>query len=172
MAYISLRLHGNALLYSRGMVSNLSRSSLDYSRVTKRLFLGTNHCCTIKFDKELLKKGVTLDISLEGEMIDRALGIESQLWLPVKDEMAPSLRVLLIGVAAMQATINAKGVVYVHCHYGMGRGPTLVCAYLIAEMGLTVDEAIAYLVRRRPIVALEESQVRVLRQFEKRCRAL
>lgn len=47
------------------------------------------------------------------------------------------------------AVKNGKGVL-VHCVFGVSRSSTLICAYLIAKKGLTVQQAIAAVKDKRP----------------------
>ncbi len=44
------------------------------------------------------------------------------------------------------------GAVYVHCLAGISRSPTIVAAYLIHSLGMTVEEALAHIRERRPII--------------------
>jgi len=139
----------------------------EFNKITPNIYLGTNICCKTHFDAKLLKKGVTLDVSLEGERVDRPNGVNYFLWVPTRDHTAPSIAKLSMGVHAMREAIDAGEKVYVHCKNGHGRAPTMVCAYLIAEKGMGVDEAIAYIKKRRPEVHLEPSQSKRLRAWAK-----
>ncbi len=127
-------------------------------------------CCQTHFDKKLLAKGVTLDVSMEGERVDRPQGIDYYLWLPTRDHTAPSMRKLAMGVTAMREAITADEKIYVHCKNGHGRAPTMVAAYFIKERGMTVEEAIAYIKKKRPEIHIEPSQQKRLQQWERACR--
>lgn len=137
-------------------------AQFNYNRITPQIYLGTNMCCQMDFDRVLLAKGVTLDISLEGERIDRPNGIRYYLWLPTRDHTAPSLEKLSMGVHAMDVAIRAGEKVYVHCKNGHGRGPTMVAAFLVKSRAMTVDEAIAFVKARRPEIHIEPSQYKRL----------
>ena len=48
--------------------------------------------------------------------------------------------------------LKGGGAVYVHCLMGMSRSPTLVAAYLMKTHDMSAEEALTFLVERRPIV--------------------
>ncbi len=60
----------------------------EYNKILPSVFLGTNQCCIVHFKKELIRKGITADLSLESEKLDAAWGAKYFLWLPVKDHTA------------------------------------------------------------------------------------
>jgi len=142
----------------------------EYNKITPQIYLGTNSCCETHFNKQLLQKGVTLDVSMEGEKMDRPIGIKYYLWLPTRDHAAPDLKKLAMGVHVIREAVDAGEKVYVHCKNGHGRAPTMLAAYLIAEKGMTADKAVAYIKKRRPEIHLEPSQLKRLGQWERECR--
>lgn len=75
----------------------------EYSRITSQIYIGTNQCCVAHFASELLKKGIDGDLSLEGEKIDAAFGVDYYLWLPVKDHDAPTQQQLHMGVKYIES---------------------------------------------------------------------
>jgi len=127
-------------------------------------------CCVVHFKDELLKQGVTTDISMEGEKIDAAFGVDRYLWLPTVDHTAPTLENLWVGSSLMHDVISLGEKVYVHCMNGHGRGPSMGIAYFIRFENMTTDEAIAFVSSRRKEVHLDDVQVAGLREFEKKCR--
>ena len=140
----------------------------EYSKITDCIYLGTNQCC-IKhnFAEKLIKNGIEADISLEYENIDAPFGAKYFLWLPVKDHTAPTQKQLLIGARILKDFSKNKIKVYVHCKRAHGRSPTLVVAYFILQ-GKTTKEAIEIIRERRPSVHLRKSQIKLLKNFEKR----
>jgi hypothetical protein len=138
---------------------------LEYNYITDGIFLGTNGCCKAHFDEGLSKKGITADISLEGERVDGAQGVESYLWLPVPDKTAPSQSQLQLGVTAMKKLRKMNEKIYVHCRNGHGRAPTLVAAYLIC-MGMSMGEALELIKRKRPSIHLRDVQLEALKKFD------
>lgn len=137
---------------------------LEYSCITDGIYIGTNQCCQADFDRELLKKGITADISLEADRLDAPFGVEFYAWLPVKDHAAPSRDQLALGVDILENLVASGKKVYVHCKNGHGRAPTLVAAYLMRK-GKTLQEAEALLKSQRPVAHLNEVQRQALEKF-------
>lgn len=138
----------------------------EYSKITEYIYIGTNACCQKHFDKNLLKKGITTDISLEEIKMDTPFGIKCYLWLPVKDHTAPSLYQFAMGVSCITNAVKTKNKIYVHCKNGHGRAPTLAAAYFITQ-GMSVKKAIVFLKTKRAGVNIQPAQLKALRQFEK-----
>jgi hypothetical protein len=136
----------------------------EYSQITDNIYIGTNQCCQTHFEEELLDKGITADISLEGEMIDRPAGVDYFVWLPTVDHTPPTMKQLKIGVANLKEIIDLDIKVYVHCQRGHGRAPTLVAAYFISQ-GKEVEAAIEAIRAKRPSIHLEDSQIEILREY-------
>jgi protein-tyrosine phosphatase len=135
----------------------------EYNQITKYIYLGTNQCCQIHFDKLLLKKGVEADISLEKEKLDAPYGVKYFLWLPVTDKKAPTQKQLLLGAKIMKNLVDNKIKVYVHCKRGHGRSPTLVAAYFILR-GLSYNKAVKKIRNKRQI-HLTQLQIKALKRF-------
>lgn len=140
-----------------------------HNQITDHIWLGTNSCCIDHFEEDLLKKGITADISLEAERIDAAHGVEMYLWLPTIDKTAPTQKALWLGVDFIHNVIEAGDNVYVHCMNGHGRSPTLVAAYLIKYNKMSSEDAIALIASKRPEIHLEEVQIGALKKFEAVC---
>ena len=112
--------------------------------------------------------GIRASLSLRREADDQARGValERHLWLPTTDDAPPTLEQLrsasdFIG----EALAEGRGV-YVHCMSGVGRAATAGAAYLIST-GLSADEAWATIRRARPFVRPSDSQLGVLKEFER-----
>lgn len=148
-----------------------TESLFDFSEITPEIYLGTNMCCQMHFDEQLLKKGITVDISLEGERIDAPFGVEGYHWFPVRDGYAPTPRQLDIAVALMELVLGERHKLYLHCKNGHGRAPTLLAAYFIAQ-GMTVNQAIAAISRKRPTIHLNARQKNALIAFAQRPRVM
>lgn len=138
---------------------------LEYSRITDNIYLGTNQCCKLHFDKSLLKKGIWADISLEKERLDTPFGVKYFLWLPVMDHTAPTQTQLNLGAYAIRSLVDNNVKAYIHCKRGHGRSPTLVAAYFILK-GMTVKEAVEAVKQKRSI-HLRASQIKALEKFER-----
>ncbi len=60
--------------------------------------------------------------------------------------------------------------VYVHCKAGRGRSTTLLLCYLIKEHNMTVEDAWAMVLEKRPQVCLATGQWAAVRAFAEACR--
>ncbi len=141
-----------------------SKDKLDFNYIIDGIYIGTNKCCQTHFDESLLKQGISVDISLEENQLDAPFGVEFYAWIPVKDNTAPTKDQFELGVSLLEKIVLLKKKVYVHCKYGHGRAPTLVVAYLIKQ-GKTVGEVIEFVKSKRPVVHLEDVQIRALEEF-------
>ena len=142
----------------------ITHQRTDYSRINQYIYIGTNFCCKVHFDKRLLKKGIATDISLEETSMDSPFGVKSYLWLPVKDYYPPSRYQFLVGVSVIDNAIKTKNKVYVHCKNGHGRAPTLVAAYLISQ-GMSVSKAVKLIRSKRPEIHLRHRQLKALKNL-------
>lgn len=140
------------------------KPKFEYHQITDNIFIGTNQCCQMHFDQDLLEKGVTADISLEGERIDNPEGVGYFVWLPTADHTPPTMNQLYIGVENIKKFIDLGIKVYVHCKNGHGRAPTLVAAYFISQ-GKDVEAAIEAIRAKRPTIHIEDSQIERLKEF-------
>jgi predicted protein tyrosine phosphatase len=138
----------------------------EYNKIAEYIYLGTNQCCQMHFKKELLKKGIKADISLEGEKLDMPYGVDYYLWLPTKDHTAPSQKQLKAGVNFIDDLIKNKIKIYIHCQRGHGRAPTLVAAYLVSKDS-TVKHAIETIKKKRKTIHPNKKQLNALRRFKK-----
>ncbi|MFQ5406521.1 MAG: dual specificity protein phosphatase family protein [Candidatus Micrarchaeia archaeon] len=139
----------------------------EYSYITDGIFIGTNLCCQTHFDRGLLEKGITADVSLEDERLDAPFGVDYYLWLPTPNHFAPSQKQLDLGVEFLQDLVERKVKVYVHCERGHGRAPSLVAAYLVSK-GLTVAQAVDFIKTRRGVVHPNKKQQAAIEKFRKR----
>lgn len=140
--------------------------AFEYSEITEQIFVGTNLCCDVHFKEDLLEKGITALISLEGERVDAPFGVEFFSWIPVPDNQAPTRDQFAIGVNTLAKLIGLDKKVYVHCTFGHGRAPTLVAAYFISQ-GDSVEEAVRKIQEKRSVAHLNDTQIAALGKFEK-----
>lgn len=141
-----------------------SKTPFEFSEIIPQVFIGTNQCCQSHFSEKLLSLGVTVDISLEEDHVDAPFGVESYLWIPVKDHTPPTQDQLKMGVAFLSTALMADKKVYVHCKNGHGRAPTLVAAYFLS-IGKSVDETLDILSKKRPAIHFESTQKEALRFY-------
>lgn len=87
------------------------------------------------------------------------------LHLPTPDQTAPTLEQLTAGVSFIQKHIDSGGRVYIHCHHGEGRGPSMTAAYLIST-GITLDDALTQIRAIRSFIRPTTVQLERLREFE------
>ncbi len=143
----------------------LGLRGFDYDQIDDEVFIGTNMCCQVGFNRELLVKNVRADISLEEFRVDAPVGVDYFLWIPTKSHEAPGPDQLTLGVQTLEFLIKRKIIVYIHCKNGHGRAPTLYIAYLVKK-GMEIDEAIMYLKSKRPGAHVHESQMNSLRAYK------
>lgn len=147
----------------------LGHKGFDYDEIDDGVLIGTNMCCQVGFDRELLAKNVRADISLEELRVDAPNGVDYFLWLPTNDHQSPTLNQLTLGVQTLEFFITKKIKVYIHCKKGHGRAPTLFAAYLVKQ-GMGVEQAIARLRSKRPTIHISQAQRNGLRAFKKSLR--
>lgn len=141
--------------------------TFEYNKITSNIYIGTNMCCQTHFNKNLIKKGIRADISLEGKKVDQPFGVKYYLWLPTKDHHPPTQKQLMIGTDFMDILIKNNIKIYIHCQRGHARAATLVSAYLIKQ-GMTPKDAITFIKKRRPVIHPNTSQKKALEKFTKK----
>lgn len=143
-----------------------SHEKIKYNRITPQIYIGTNMCC-IRHFSELKKLGVSVDIDLENDRVERLSGktIDMMLWLPTADGRPPAADKLAAGVRFMDAALRQKRKIYVHCKNGHGRAPTLVAAYFVKFKRMSPEEAVSFIKSRRRVVHLNRRQMNALKKF-------
>lgn len=141
--------------------------NFEYDYIIDGIFIGTNQCCQPHFDERLKRAGIKADVSLEEERLDAPFGVETYVWIPVKDHAPPTLDQLEFGVTVLEKLVQLNKKVYVHCQKGHGRAPTLVAAYLVKK-GRSVEEAIEFIKSKRPTIHIENDQKAMLVRYAKR----
>jgi protein-tyrosine phosphatase len=134
-------------------------------QVTGHLFLGSQYS---KLGLKKLKAlGVTAIVNMRTHSVytkARYEGIK-YLHLPTVDNTPPPLEVLIKGANFIDEEIKNKGIVYVHCRQGLGRGPTMALAYLI-KIGMTYDDAYAMIRLVRVFINPRPGQIKRLKELE------
>ena len=144
-----------------------SQNKLDFDYIVDGIYIGTNQCCQTHFDENLVKDGVSADISLEEERVDAPFGVEFYVWIPVKNHMPPTPDQLKFGVSVLEKLVLMSKKVYVHCKNGHGRAPTLVAAYFMKK-GKSLEEAISLIKSKRPVIHLRDAQAEALKTWTHR----
>ena len=147
--------------------TKLHRKSLNLSRITDQLVVGGG-VPTWAYPR-LKAMGVTAVIDLLEEAKDDEaalvkLGIEL-LHLPATDRYAASQDQLSQGVEWATGRIEQGGQVYAHCKHGVGRGPLMGLAILVAQ-GETSSSALRLLRSKRWQAAPNDRQLAALLDFE------
>lgn len=137
--------------------------SMHYSHVAPGIYLGGK--VSPRIFKTFRAWGITGIVSMRTtKPPDMPAGIET-LWLPTRDWTPPSLANFKKGVAFIQNQLTKNGAVYIHCQLGEGRGPSMAAAYLVTK-GFTVEEAVELLVKYRPMVRPNASQLKRLAEWQ------
>ncbi len=112
--------------------------------------------------------GVRAVLSMQAEREDRFAGgaPDRLLRLAVQDFTPPTIEQLADGIAFISAAHQAGLTVFVHCHAGVGRAPLMAAAYLMYRRDLDHRTALARIRAARPIIGLNSSQIKRLRELE------
>ncbi|MBU8895798.1 dual specificity protein phosphatase family protein [Corallococcus sp. M34] len=142
------------------------RRALNVSRVNAWLHVGGS--VPRSRYAELKAQGITAVIDLRAERQDdaealAALGIDL-LHLPVTDRYPPSVEQLSRGVEWALPRLDAGGVLYTHCEHGVGRGPLMGLAVMVAR-GWDAPDAYRALREARWQATLNDRQLRGLADF-------
>jgi protein tyrosine phosphatase (PTP) superfamily phosphohydrolase (DUF442 family) len=160
-------------LWLRGVARILEYSTkihgkqLNLSRITDWLVVGGSIPVTAY--RRLEAMGITAVIDLREEARDdeaalRRLGVEL-LYLPATDRYAMTQEQLLGGVEWALERLERGGQVYAHCKHGVGRGPLMGLAILVAR-GYNAGEALRLMRSQRWQAAPNDRQLEALVQFE------
>lgn len=100
-----------------------------------------------------------------GEEAIKALGPKRQHF-PVEDMAGPSLRDLDVICAYIDEVLSIPSSrLYIHCRAGKERTGAVLVAYYGRKLGLTYEEALAFVKARRPIIKLLPGQEQTVRQW-------
>lgn len=135
------------------------------SMITPQLYLGGQY--KIRGLKRLKGWGITAVVSMRERSFQQAQHADwlDYLHLPTKDLTAPSMEDLDKGIKFIQKHIDQEGKVYIHCHHGEGRGPSMAAAYLVST-GLTLQDALDQIRKVRTFILPTPVQLERLREFE------
>ncbi len=130
-----------------------------FTRITPQLFVGGQY--SRKGWAKLARRGITAAVSLRAEYDDRGEGFlpPRYLHLPTVDNHAPTLDQLGQGIHFINDELQRGGQVYIHCWEGVGRGPTMLAAYLVST-GMKPSEAWAKIRAIRPFIRPTVEQIK------------
>ena len=125
------------------------------SEILPGLFLGG---IDPTYDFEFLRTaGITHVLSIfEADHSTHAMVTCGVLHMTIKmydSDAEPIYDVFPQACAFIEDALTSGGAVYIHCLMGISRSPTLVAAYLMKTKLMTANEALTFLVQRRPIVS-------------------
>jgi protein tyrosine phosphatase (PTP) superfamily phosphohydrolase (DUF442 family) len=87
--------------------------------------------------KALAAQGITAVIDMRAERCDDAAALSALsielLHLPVTDRYPPSVEQLMRGVEWALPRVKTGGQLYTHCEHGVGRGPLMGLAVMVAQ---------------------------------------
>ncbi len=141
---------------------------MDISWITDRLAVGGGIWTDANM-QQVVRAGITHIIDMQVEFDDTALaepyGIDV-LWLPVDDDFKPKpLELFECGAEfAVHALYDDRNKLYVHCAAGVHRGPMMALA-VMRVLGWRVEDAMAMIEERRPVVDFAEVYVRSVENF-------
>ena len=143
--------------------------TLKRSKITANLYLGGQY--NIRGLKKLKKMGITAIVNMRTSSIYAEAKYEGikYLHLPTIDQTPPALEDLIKGAAFIEEEINNNGKVYIHCHHGQGRGPSMAIAYLIKK-GATFEDAFSLVKSVRTFIKPTPGQTNRLKEFETICK--
>jgi hypothetical protein len=156
-------------LFAHGLPRLTGIPIFRYCQVTPQIYVGAQIGAIGK--RRLLEYGFTASVNLRSEFDDAAhgLALAQYCYLPIDDEHAPTLAQLEAGVAFIRGVLDSGGKVYIHCHGGIGRAPTLVAAWFMRQ-GYPLEAALAIIRAARPFIRLTPEQLEQLKNFENRTR--
>ena len=135
----------------------------DISNIQDKLMVG-GHCNI----RSLSENGIESILDMREENEDNLGELKKfeidYLRLKVKDRTAPSRNDVLKGIEWIGQKINEKKNIFVHCNLGRGRGPLMICLYLIYR-GMPVEKAIKLVKKSRKYTYFNSSQLKFLWQF-------
>ncbi len=146
--------------------TKLPGRGMNVSRVNEWLWVGGS-VARAQYG-ELASQGVKAVIDMRAERCDDAaalavLGVEL-LHLPVTDRYPPSVEQLMQGVEWALPRLEAGGALYAHCEHGVGRGPLMGLAVMVAR-GWEAPEAYRVLRAARWQATLNDRQLNGLADF-------
>lgn len=138
---------------------------LNISRINPLLFVGGEF--TAAQWPAIYALGVRAVLNLQAERADQFIGPlpTRTLRIEVEDFHAPTIAQLHAAIAFMGAAHAEQLPVLVHCHAGVGRASLTASAYLMS-LGMSRSVAFGSIQRARPIVALGNTQLDRLIEWE------
>lgn len=152
-------------IYGRGMPKLTGVPLKSNSEITPKIYVGPQYKKSAL--SWLSKQGIHACVNMRFEFDDalHGLALEQYLHLPTIDDDAPTLEQLQKGIDFITKIVQDGGKVYIHCKGGIGRAPTMAAAYFLST-GMSLDDAVALIEKRRPFIRIMPPQWERLRELE------
>jgi protein tyrosine phosphatase (PTP) superfamily phosphohydrolase (DUF442 family) len=152
-------------------LTDLQPKQLNYSDVTPQLAVGG--AFRTRQIKQLRRRGVSAVVDCRQEAQDDATALEHAglafLHLPTPDRHGFTYDQLHEGVDWVLDHLARGGRAFLHCEHGVGRGPLMACAVLVAQ-GHSAPEALRIVRRGRWQAMPNDRQLQALLAFEREWR--
>ncbi len=152
-------------LYGQGTSIITGIPMMRYSQITPEIFVGPQYRQMGKRVLENLGFSNSLSLRIEFDDAIHNLAMKDYCYVPVVDGCAPTIEQLHKGATFIHQAITKGEKIYIHCHGGIGRAPTMAAAYFVSQ-GLTVNNAIELIKQVRPYIEINPIQLEQLRRFE------
>ena len=148
-------------------LTDLQPKQLNYTAVTPQLAVGG--AFRKRQIKRLSHRGVTAVVDCRIEAADDANALADAriefLHVPTSDRHGFAFEQMRDGVEWIMRRLDAKGRVFIHCEHGVGRGPLLACAVLVAQ-GHSAADALKIVRSARWQALPNDRQLAALLMFE------
>jgi protein tyrosine phosphatase (PTP) superfamily phosphohydrolase (DUF442 family) len=145
---------------------------LNYSDVTAQLAVGGSF--RAGQIRQLRERGITAVVDCRQEAEDDQVALARAgmafLHLPAPDGYALRYDQLREGVVWVLDQLQAGGRAYLHCKHGVGRGPLMACAVLVAQ-GYSAQDALGLVRTHRWQAMPNDRQLAALLAFERQWHA-
>jgi protein-tyrosine phosphatase len=148
--------------------TKLRPAELNYSDVTPQLAVGGSF--SSRQIRHLKQRGVTAVVDCRQEAQDDQAALAQAglefLHLPAPDRYAMTYDQLHEGVDWVLERMSGGGRAFLHCEHGVGRGPLMACAVLVAQ-GYTAPAALRIVRDGRWQAMPNDRQLKALLAFER-----
>jgi protein-tyrosine phosphatase len=148
-------------------LTDIQPKQLNYSDVTPQLAVGG--AFKTRQIKRLKQRGVTAVVDCRSEAKDNPEALASAgiqfLHLPTPDRHGFTYTQLHAGVDWVLEHVSDGGRAFLHCEHGVGRGPLMTCAVLVAQ-GYSAPEALRIVRAARWQALPNDRQLASLLAFE------
>lgn len=153
-------------------LTDLQPKQLNYTDITPQLAVGG--AFRKRQIKRLRQRGVTAVVDCRKEAEDDAAALAAAeiafLHVPTLDRHGFTYEQMEDGVEWVLDHIASEGKAFLHCEHGVGRGPLLTCAVLVAQ-GHSAPEALRIVRAKRWQALPNDRQLAALLDFERSWRA-